>query len=722
MRPPLYIHRYRLPLRADVGNALSARRVLAGFLIRSGDGFGCVHPWPELGDPDVDELIRMLGDGKRHRLLERAMACVAEDEAARCGGRSVFAGLLIPQSHATITGDADFPAIAAAGFRTVKLKTHGSDPALQARVAAAAVAGLKIRIDCSGTGTAMLAALLPWAESIEFIEDPEAYHVGCWREIREELKIPLALDRLPDGVTDAGGYDVRVLKPALETCEPRVVPVVITSYMDHPLGQMFAAWEAARYPGRQLEAGLLTHTLFEPDAFTEAVKADGPQLLPPEGTGLGFYALLDELTWERLPNASSLDCGSPLPLSNGRGAAGGEKPPNRQLLPQDLPLAAKAAEGCRTPKNQPWESPGFWERDEPLLLTNPRAPLGDPPRELPAGALVFATSGSTGAPSLVCLSRAAMLASAEAVNGWLGATGDDVWLRVLPVFHVGGMSIYSRAALTGSRVVCSDDTWDPLRFTELAENCGATLTSLVPAQVHDLVSAGCRAPLPLRTAVVGGGAISPALFRRARALAWPILPSYGLTEASSQVATARPGTHISLPPLELLPCWEARTDTDGRLQLRGTPLLSGRLVCTASGWTMEPALDRDGWFTTRDRAVLDGRCLTITGRCDRMVKVLGELVDLDAIEAALAAAGMPPDRGAVIARSDVRAGNRPWLVTDLGEFEATALVAAANASLPPFAGIAGCHHLPDLPRSPLGKILRGELESRLYAEASSPDH
>jgi hypothetical protein len=83
---------------------------------------------------------------------------------------------------------------------------------------------------------------------------------------------------------------------------------------------------------------------------------------------------------------------------------------------------------------------------------------------------------------------------------------------------------------------------------------------------------------------------------------------------------------------------------------------------------------------------------------------------------------MPPDRGAVIARPDLRAGSRPWLVTDLGESETTALVAAANAALPPFAGIAGCHHLIDLPRSPLGKILRGELESRLQAETPGPDH
>ena len=689
MSTPLYIHRYRLALRESstvvrasspkhllketsgrmpepqlAGNALSARSMLEGFLIRCGDGFGCVHPWPELGDPTMAELLAALRDGKRHRLLDRAMDCAADDGAARRARRSLFAGLTIPRSHATIIGDADIPALAAAGFSTVKLKTHGSDPALPGRVEAAAAAGLKVRIDCNGTGTAMLAELRPWAESVDFIEDPETYDAGKWREIREQFGFRLALDRLDRA--DCGGYDVRVLKPALETCEARNVPVVFTSYMDHPLGQMWAALEAARYEGQQLEAGLLTHVLFEPDAFTEAVKAVGPQLLPPEGTGLGFDALLDALPWERLTGPA--------------------------------PAATVSPEA--------WKAAGFWQSTVPLLLTNPRAPLADPPRELPDGCLVFATSGSTGIPSLVCLSRGAILANAASVNDWLSATADDVWLRTLPAFHVGGLSIHARGFLTGSRVVVDEEKWNPARFAELLQGHGITLTSLVPSQVFDLVTARLAAPSSLRAVIVGGGALEASLFDKARALGWTLLPSYGMTEASSQVATARPGLHDSLPPLELLPCWEARVNEEGRLHLRGAPLLSGRMVRGPEGWDFQPALDADDWFTTTDRAALEGRILTLLGRCDRTVKILGELVDLDAIETALAAAGLPPDRGAVIAIPDPRAGVRPWLVTDFAGAEE--IVSAANAALPPFARMAGCRRQ-ELPRSPLGKVLRGTL-------------
>ena len=687
MSPPLYIHRYRLTLRPScvagssspqaaagskpplrlAGNSLSARTVLDGFLIRCGDGFGCVHPWPELGDPDIDELLAMLRDGRSHRLLKRAMDCAAQDGAARRSGRSLFCrggfqppGMVdgggagspryIPRSHATITGDADFPALAAAGFTTVKLKTRGTDPGIVERVRAAAEARLRVRIDCNGTGIAALRELRPWAEWVDFIEDPEPYAAARWREIYGELGLPLALDRL-DGA-DSGGYEVRVLKPALETCEARGAPVVFTTCMDHPLGQMFAAWEASRYAGGQLEAGLLTHHLFEPDGFIEAVRSEGPELLAPGGTGLGFDALLEALPWERLSRP-------------------------------------------------------------PCLLMNPRAPLADPPPQLPEGCLVFQTSGSTGTPALVCLTHEAMQANAAAVNDWLGATSQDVWLRVLPEFHVGGMSIRFRAELSGSRVVVDEEKWDARRFVRSAEENRITLTSLVPAQVFDLVAADLRPPAALRAIVVGGGALNDELYHRAQALGWPLLPSFGMTEASSQVATARldsfppkPGG----PPLELLPCWEARVDEAGQLQLRGAPLLSGRMVRMSDGWDFQRAVDDDGWFTTSDRVRLEGRVLTPLGRCDRVVKILGELVDLDAVESALLRAGLPPERGVVVALPDERAGFRPWLFTDFGSAEA--VIAAANEMLPPFSMIAGCRRM-ELPRSPLGKILRKEVEAFL---------
>ena len=66
---------------------------------------------------------------------------------------------------------------------------------------------------------------------------------------------------------------------------------------------------------------------------------------------------------------------------------------------------------------------------------------------------------------------------------------------------------------------------------------GVTHTSLVPTQVHDLVKADLRAPETLKAIVVGGGHLDAATGRLARTLGWPVLASYGMTEAASQIAT-----------------------------------------------------------------------------------------------------------------------------------------------------------------------------------------
>jgi O-succinylbenzoate synthase len=73
--------------------------------------------------------------------------------------------------------------------------------------------------------------------------------------------------------------------------------------MDHPLGQCFAAWWAARLActtERVEHCGLQTHELFEPSEFSEALGPAGPSFRFPEGTGFGFDDLLEKLPWKRL--------------------------------------------------------------------------------------------------------------------------------------------------------------------------------------------------------------------------------------------------------------------------------------------------------------------------------------------------------------------------------------------------------------------------------------
>ena len=161
-----------------------------------------------------------------------------------------------------------------------------------------------------------------------------------------------------------------------------------------------------------------------------------------------------------------------------------------------------------------------------------------------------ATSGSTGALKWVALSRAAVLASAGAVNRHLGADSKDRWAHALPDFHVGGLGIHARAQLSGAAILAFP-RWEAAGFHAFCLSERATLTALVPAQLHDLIALGLPAPPSLRAVVVGGGALSESRFRLARGLGYPVLSSYGATECASQIATSPLGSET--PVLEVLP-------------------------------------------------------------------------------------------------------------------------------------------------------------------------
>ena len=331
----MYFHRYTLTPRTAL-NARSTAAPHEGVLLRLPDGgVGCLHPWPVLGDPCADELLETLHISLTEKLpveksthhpraallLRRALYCAGADGEARREGRSLFDGLTIPLSHATLPdAAADYETLAAQGFREVKIKVSGpreGEPAhlveerfsmLTSHLRRAVKAGLRLRLDANLTfSTEALEAWLAELprevkEAIDFLEDPVPWSDAGWRALRATTKLRLAADQ-PDG-RDVSPHaaDVRIIKPALMKA-PASQPdwdVLFTSYMDHPVGQMHAAWCAASYAPPQLTAGLLTHGLFEKDAWLEQVQSEGPQLIAPAGTGLGFDELVETTPWRKL--------------------------------------------------------------------------------------------------------------------------------------------------------------------------------------------------------------------------------------------------------------------------------------------------------------------------------------------------------------------------------------------------------------------------------------
>ncbi len=296
---------------------------------------------------------------------------------------------------------------------------------------------------------------------------------------------------------------------------------------------------------------------------------------------------------------------------------------------------------------QPGVPPVDWEKREPVILANPEwvqrqaGGLAEAMRCLPAleAHVWVSTSGTSGdAPGRlrwVALSKEAFFASARAVNEHLSAAASDVWAHALPVFHVGGLGVLVRARLSGSHVVATvSERWRAAEFHTVVAQSRATLTALVPSQVHDLVAAGLHSPPSLRAVVVGGARLEPALWTAARSLGWPCLPSYGLTETCSQVATAALSSlQASEYPAELpvLSHAEVRVGEDGRLSIRTASLLT---CCAEFDGDDVRVWDpkRDGWFETDDTGRVSDGGVEVLGRMSEFVKVLGEKVSLQRVE------------------------------------------------------------------------------------------
>lgn len=314
----VYISRYTLRAKTLL-NSVAGRREFSGVLIRIGSGHGCIHPWPELGDPPLAKCLKDLVGARRYSLVRRALHCAELDGAARDNGDWMFEDAEVPESHATVTevSNAAIEKALVAGFGTAKIKV-GRDADAEARLINQLLSDfpqLRLRLDAnSNFGSEdflkFASALGEAAKgAIDFIEDPADYSESEWQHLGRESGLRLAVDRdVAVGCRSAAAY---VLKPAVE--EPYLLVEdaisvgklpVITSYMDHPLGQAFAAWEAVRmnavFPESIGLCGLQTHGLFRENAYSYELGPVVPQFTPAAGTGLGFDDLLAAEPWELL--------------------------------------------------------------------------------------------------------------------------------------------------------------------------------------------------------------------------------------------------------------------------------------------------------------------------------------------------------------------------------------------------------------------------------------
>jgi O-succinylbenzoic acid--CoA ligase len=316
-----------------------------------------------------------------------------------------------------------------------------------------------------------------------------------------------------------------------------------------------------------------------------------------------------------------------------------------------------------------------------------RVPSGRPAD--PAVALIVPTSGSSGRPRLVELTRSAVEAAVASSLRALGAEAGDGWVSCLPFAHIGGLLVLLRGLLGGA----------PLLFrgaAELEPVAGFPFVSVVPTQLVRALDAGVDLR-GHRALLVGGGGMDAALRERATAAGAPCVVTYGLTQSCGGVVyDGRP-----------LPGVSVRIAEGGEIQLGGPTLLRGYRDGSDAGLT------RDGWLPTGDAGSLDGDGrLHVLGRLDDLIVSGGENVWPGDVEAALRSHPAVADC-AVFGRPDPSWGQRVVAAVVPRDLGAAPTLEALRDHV---GALLGRHQAPrellvveTLPRTALGKLRRAGL-------------
>lgn len=247
--------------------------------------------------------------------------------------------------------------------------------------------------------------------------------------------------------------------------------------------------------------------------------------------------------------------------------------------------------------------------------------------------LYVATSGSDTQPKTVQLSGSNIMASIGASRRRLPTDSSDTWLCCLPLFHIGGLSIPFRCVEAAATLLLHD-RFDAQQICDDVHRYAVTHISLVPAMLARLLEQvpDFTPPKSLRVVLIGGASLSPQLYARATAAGWPLVPTYGMTENCSQIATLYPPSTQWQPGLvgKQLDHTEIAIDADsGVIRIRGDGVMTGYLQADGQS-APHPA---GAWFETGDLGAIDGDGnLIIYGRSDRTLISGGENIHPARIE------------------------------------------------------------------------------------------
>jgi acyl-CoA synthetase (AMP-forming)/AMP-acid ligase II len=259
-------------------------------------------------------------------------------------------------------------------------------------------------------------------------------------------------------------------------------------------------------------------------------------------------------------------------------------------------------------------------------------------------ALLLSTSGTTGSPKLVRLSRTNLVANAAAIADYLALTDADVAATTLPLHYCYGLSVVHSHLLVGASVLLTDLSVTDETFWSLVRAHGVTSFAGVPHTFDLLDRTGfAERDLPsLRYLTQAGGRMAPESVRRFARLGeergWELFVMYGATEATARMAFLPPLLAADAPGTIGIPVRGGSFHLEeGELVYRGDNVMLGYAESPADlalGRTVTELRTGD---LARQRE--DG-LWEIVGRRSRFAKVFGLRVDLDRVERVLAGRGV----------------------------------------------------------------------------------